>query len=557
MTLTEATKQKLSLPFAALMLMAIAILTITLTTTPAAAQTPAGAISDLTLSSPNASQLVASWSAPTDEPSDYRVRWAPSDEDYLSFSAENTDERGSAYPQAPTLTVDNLPAETEYKVQARARYNTGEYADSPWSGPWTDEQTITISSPPVETPDPTPEPTPEPTPIPTEDTPSDLVTDLALASEAGGQLVITWTQPSDEPTDYRVVWAPSDEEYLSFSEDNTDRRGNAYPAGADTSLTVTGLPGGIDYKVMMRARYHDAQNDVHTSGPWTDETTQLIRNSPPEAPTGLNAAEVSDSSVSLKWTAPTSSRITGYRVFRGLTAKKQAVLVNNTGSNDTEYLDSDVEADTEYHYSVQTINDAGVSDSSTTIAVTTSDTQGVGPRQNPTNNEPKFPDTGTDGADPITLTVNENSVAGTLVGTVTATDADDDTLKYGTTGGDNLLFARTFDFNTTNGEVTLKTGAKLDHEVRDSYAINITVGDGIDSADLTEVEFSIDDTVAVTITVTDVAETETVELSYPAPWADVILIAGLDGDDVTALTWSWERFHERHQRLGHTRRHGC
>ena len=199
------------------------------------------------------------------------------------------------------------------------------------------------------------------------------MTGLALSSGAAGELVLTWSQPSEAPTDYRIAWTPAGEEYLSYSAENTSRRGNSYPDGNTTSLTLTGLPGGVNYKVIMRARYEDS------SGPWTDEVTQSIQSSPPAAPTGLNTAEVSDSSITLSWTAP-SGDVTGYRLMRGLTATKQDVLVNNTGSASTEYVDSDVQAGTEYHYSVRAINDAGVGPPSNTMAVTTSDTQTTGVR---------------------------------------------------------------------------------------------------------------------------------------------------------------------------------
>ena len=158
---------------------------------------------------------------------------------------------------------------------------------------------------------------------------------------------------------------------------------------------------------------------------------------------------------------------------------------------------------------------------------------------------PKFPDANDppDGGDPIALTVDENSAAGTAVGTVVANEPDGDTLTYTVSGTDNLIFARTFDYNTTTGEITVKTGAKLDHEIKGAYSISVAVTDGEDDMGVAEATATTDDTVAVTITVTDVAETEIVALSYADPWADVVLIAGLDGDDddITALTWSWQR----------------
>ena len=112
------------------------------------AQDDRGAIGNLSVSSPGPGQLAVAWSAPSETPTDYRVRWAPAGQDYLSFSEPNTSERGSAYPTGTSHTVSSLAAGASYKVQVRARYNAGEHADNPWSGPWSAEATVTIASPP-------------------------------------------------------------------------------------------------------------------------------------------------------------------------------------------------------------------------------------------------------------------------------------------------------------------------------------------------------------------------------------------------------------------------
>ena len=411
---------------ATLAVLAAVIATLAFSNFTAQAEEPAGSINNQLVSSPDPGQLVVTWESPTQTPTDYRVRWAPANQDYLSYSVDNTSERGSAYPEATTLTVDNLPTGTEYKVQVRARYYEGQHQDNPWSGPWSEEATITVSSATTPTPEPTEEPTPEPA--------SDVVNGLAMSSHAVGELVLTWHQPSDQPNDYRISWAPADEDYLSYSEENTSRRGNSYPDGSATSLTLTGLPGGVNYKVIMRARYEDS------SGPWTDEFTQRIHNNPPAAPTGLNAAEVSDSSITLSWTAPSSAAITSYRVLRGLTAAKQDVLENDTGNTETEYLDADVEAGTEYHYSVRAINDAGVSPSSNSIAVTAGDDQTIVVRQGNVGTvtfSPTQPDLGipitasvTDADTPVTEETWQWSKSDTATGTFTdITDATSATYR--------------------------------------------------------------------------------------------------------------------------------
>ena len=40
--------------------------------------------------------------------------------------------------------MTGLPAGEDYKVRMRARYNAGQYADNPWSGPW-EKATITLA----------------------------------------------------------------------------------------------------------------------------------------------------------------------------------------------------------------------------------------------------------------------------------------------------------------------------------------------------------------------------------------------------------------------------
>ena len=334
------------------------------------AQDDQGAIGNLSVSSPDPGQLVAAWSAPSETPTDYRVRWAPTGQDYLSYSEDNTSERGSAYPEALNLTVDNLPAGVGYKVQVRARYYQGQHQDSPWSGPWSGEITVTVSSPPEPPPEPPP-PTPEP-PTPTPEPPpaTDEVTSLALSSDTAGQLAITWTEPSEQATDYRISWAPADEDYLSYSEENTSRRGNSYPAGDTTSLTLTGLPGAVNYKLIMRARYHDEQTNEDSSGPWTGEVTQRVKNNPPEAPTGLSASEVSHSGVTLSWTAPDHSSITGYRVLRGAGAASLDTLAE-LGVDARSYTDTATDGATTYHYVIVALSQDGDSPRSSAVTATT------------------------------------------------------------------------------------------------------------------------------------------------------------------------------------------
>ena len=103
-----------------------------------------------------------------------------------------------------------------------------------------------------------------------------------------------------------------------------------------------------------------------------------------------------------------------------------------------------------------------------------------------TNSDPGFPPTET-GA----RTIAENTAAGENIGDpVAATDADNDTLTYSLGGTD----ASSFTLVSASGQ--LQTKAALDHETTPSYTVIVTATDPSNATD----------TIAVTITVTDVNE---------------------------------------------------
>ena len=70
------------------------------------------------------------------------------------------------------------------------------------------------------------------------------VRNMRLSSDAPGTLTIRWDTPSPAPSDYRIVWAPADQGFLSWRASNEALRGNEYPDGNATSLTLTGLTRG-------------------------------------------------------------------------------------------------------------------------------------------------------------------------------------------------------------------------------------------------------------------------------------------------------------------------
>ena len=67
------------------------------------------------------------------------------------------------------------------------------------------------------------------------------VVGLTLSSDGPGELAIRWNAATPAPVDYRVMYARSEDEYLTW----TDESGNAFPA--TNSLTLTDLDEGVEY----------------------------------------------------------------------------------------------------------------------------------------------------------------------------------------------------------------------------------------------------------------------------------------------------------------------
>jgi hypothetical protein len=80
----------------------------------------------------------------------------------------------------------------------------------------------------------------------------------------------------------------------------------------------------------------------------------------------------------------------------------------------------------------------------------------------------------------VTFTIDENSVNGTVVGTVTGSDADGDSLHYKIAAGNE---AGAFAIDETTGEVKVADSAKLDYEMVKAFALTVEVNDGLHTAE--------------------------------------------------------------------------
>ena len=139
----------------------------------------------------------------------------------------------------------------------------------------------------------------------------------------------------------------------------------------------------------------------------------------PEAPVGLGLSDVTGGSVTLSWTAPAHSAISGYRILRGTDASSLAVIASDTGSTATSYVDASVSPSTSYFYAVVALSAAGEGAPSVTASTTTStptpnagakagtDKSGSDPTLGPRNVPPA---NSTPGATGLTLTPSYDRV---------------------------------------------------------------------------------------------------------------------------------------------------
>ena len=100
---------------------------------------------------------------------------------------------------------------------------------------------------------------------------------LALESSAPGELVATWDEPTETPVDYRLAWARDDESFKTW----TDLTGNAFPI--TNTQVITGLNGGVRYKVKVRARYQGTGDG--RPGDWSGVVRADVMSAPTATPT--------------------------------------------------------------------------------------------------------------------------------------------------------------------------------------------------------------------------------------------------------------------------------
>ena len=129
-----------------------------------------------------------------------------------------------------------------------------------------------------------------------------------------------------------------------------------------------------------------------------------------------------------------------------------------------------------------------------------------------------------------TRTIAENSAGGVDVGDpVAATDPNSDTLTYSLGGPDTSLFS----LDSGDGQLSVALGAALDYETPGGYFVTVTAGDPSGNSD----------TIAVTVSLTNVEEAGTVVLSHAEFRVGAVLRTRVNDPDgsVSSVTWQWAK----------------
>ncbi|MGI9310642.1 MAG: fibronectin type III domain-containing protein, partial [bacterium] len=410
---------------------------------------------------------------------DIRLSFAP---ETLTFTAENFDAPQTVTVSADDDEIDNAGAATVIHAFSGADYNN--VFETPRIQ-ITDDDTagVTIATDPASDP-------------PT----------ITLDEDDGTATytVMLNTQPS------------SDVIVTATSGDTSIARTNGAESTAARTLTFTAVDWNVQQTVTVTAVNDDLDSErgttiAHTVASTADAdyddiaaasvaVTLTDDDAAPGAPTGLSASASSSSALSLSWSASadTNPAVTGY-----------AVEYRVSGSGDGEYTDAahsdtsttatitGLDPNTEYEVRVAAINAVGTGAYANATARTS------------LNTAPTF----TDG-DATTRAVAENTASGANVGApLAATDPDNEALTFSKQSGGtgDALFEV-----SESGQITVADDADLDFETTNSYTLTVGVRDNrINTPGATngDADTAVDDTIAVTISITDVDEAPTLAIA--------------------------------------------
>ena len=341
-------------------------------------------------------------------------------------------------------------------------------------------------------------------------------------AENGAETVATYT--AADPENSEITWSLSGDDAEDFSisiaGELTFSSSPDYEESADADMDN-------EYLVTIEASDGNHTGTLHVTVTVTDE------NEPPAFAEETAAHSIAENTAAgqnigtpVSATDPDAGDTTLTYTLGGNDAASFGI-VDTSGQLQTE-ADLDFEDKDSYEVTVSVHDGKDASgnadtapDDTITVTITVTDE----------NETPEFPSTETGDRQ-----VAENTVAGEDIGAaVAAIDPDaGDTLTY-TLGGDD---AASFDIIESSGQLQAK--AALDYEDKASYEVTVSAHDGKDASG--DANPATDDTITVTITVTNIDEPGTVTLSSAQPRVYAAFTATLTDPDgsISDVTWQWE-----------------
>ena len=201
--------------------------------------------------------------------------------------------------------------------------------------------------------------------------PGDWYAFIATTYDNGQHWVTVNATPNDPVQHASGIWqqggSHQDRNLLDFNEITVDKNGRVLYGYSDGCVSDGCIAGTApnDFTAFMRvARQSGAKSLFASYDANTDTTTALL----PKPPCLSGARDSTESFLS--WKAPDNggAAITGYQILRGTSSGGETVLVANTGSGKTTYIDTTADPTvSDYYYTVKAINSVGTGNASNEI----------------------------------------------------------------------------------------------------------------------------------------------------------------------------------------------
>ncbi len=308
--------------------------------------------------------------------------------------------------------------------------------------------------------------------------------------------------PNGDPLTYSILSGNTDKAFAVNSSNGqitvADSGQLDYESSPVFLLTVQASDGVYSGSAIITVNL----KDVNDPPVINDQTFSVDENSPGGIPLGIVFAIDQD-----------SDALT-YSITAGNT-ENIFVLNANTGElslSNTAQLD--YETKTAYSLTIRVLDSA--SSDTATVTVNVKDKN----EQHPVVEDQSF-------------SIAENSADGSVVGKVTASDPDSETLFYSILSGNT---GNAFAVNPANGEITVADFSKLNYEVCSVYKVTVQVSDGPGSDTLI-------DTAVITLNITDMNEAPVINaqvfsVNEGSPAGTAVGAVSADDPDGDSLTYS-------------------